>query len=64
MFDIDGEEIGGAIIVVELEEVLFVCAWARATGPERNDERRARKAMVTRMEMLILSPKPVTFTSK
>ena len=64
VLDINGEEITEIMIVVGLDEVLFVCAWARATGPEINEEKRARQAIVTRMEMLILLPKRVTFKPK
>jgi hypothetical protein len=64
VFNIDCEEIVEAAIAVELDVVLFVCVCARATGPEINSERRARKATVTIMEMLIFSPKSVAFTPK
>ena len=64
VFEIDGEKIVETAVEVELEKELVVCIWALAKGPEMNDERRARSAMVTRTEMMILSPKPVTFVPK
>lgn len=62
MLDIDAEKNIGATAIVELDDVLFVCVWARATDPELNDKRRTRKAMVMRMHMLICLPKAATFT--
>lgn len=62
MLDIDVEENIEAVIVAEVDDVLSVCVWARATGPDVNDKRRARKAIVMRMQILILLPKPATFT--
>jgi hypothetical protein len=48
-----------AVIVVELDEASF--AWTRATDPDPNAKRRARKATVTRMHILIRLTKPTTF---
>jgi hypothetical protein len=56
MLDIDVE----AAIVVELDDASFTCA--RATDPELNEKRRARKPTVTRMHMLIRLLKLATFT--
>ena len=61
VLDIDAEEIIEANVIVELDDVLFVCVWARTTNPELNDTRRARKAVVMRMQMLIVLPKSATF---
>jgi hypothetical protein len=60
VLDIDSEEIIETDVIVELDAVLI--AWARATDPELNDERRARKATITRMHMFIRLLKPATFT--
>jgi hypothetical protein len=62
-FDVGAGEITEAMIVVELDAVLFNCVCARASGPELNNEIRARKLMATRMPMQILSPKVGTFKS-
>lgn len=61
MLDVDVEENVDTVAVV-VDDVLFVCAWARATEPEASDKRRARKAMVMRVHVLILLPNPATFT--
>jgi hypothetical protein len=62
MPDTDVETNVETVIIVEIDDVLFDCVWARATDPEVTDKRRARKAMITRMRMLTLLSKPTTFT--
>jgi peroxiredoxin len=63
MLDVDVEENVEAVVIVEFDDMLLVCVWARAKDPETIDKRaRATKAMVMRPRMLILLPKPATFT--
>ena len=47
------------LTIIELNDVVCVCALARNPG---NENRRERKAMVMRMYELIFLPKPATLT--
>jgi hypothetical protein len=60
LVDVDVEENVDTLVVV-VDEVLFVSAWAPTIDPEENDKRRARKVTVMRVHMLILLSKPATF---
>jgi len=52
MLDIDVEENATPFVVVELEDEIFVRVWARATEPEPDEKRRARRVTVMRIIML------------
>jgi hypothetical protein len=59
LLDLDVEDNIEAVAVPD--DVLFVCVCARATGPELNDQSKARRAIAMRIQMLMFLPKRTPF---